>query len=67
MEMIANVLTTVSAGIMIGFLSLPPAAAVVDRVEEARCPGRTRIQRVAIGDSWGKWGACPPHITSLPD
>ena len=63
----ANVLTAMAAGCLAGFLALPPLAAVVDRVEEARCPGRTRIPMVAVGDSWGKWGACPPHITSLPD
>jgi hypothetical protein len=66
MKDFANVLTATAAGIMAGFLALPPLAAVVDRVEEARCPGRTRIPMVAVGTDWGKWGACPSHITSLP-
>jgi hypothetical protein len=67
MKDFANTLTAMSAGIMVGFLSLPLLAAVVDRLEAARCPGRTRIPMVAVGTDWGRWGACPPHITSLPD
>jgi hypothetical protein len=62
-----NAFVTLSMATAVGLIALQPLAAGLDAIEKRRCPGVNRVQMAAVGSSWGRWGACPPHITSLPE
>ena len=60
-EELSEIVTAVTAGIMIGFLCVGATAKAIDKIESARCPQalRVTVNGGTVLKEWAEWRQCP--------